>query len=187
MKNLIKAALLSFAFSAPAYADFSGDFAFGLWTQALDGGSIVDGGVGYVSLTSSNGGGGASFTDFTITALSDLTVTFDWDYLTSDTDGANWDPFGYLVNGTFTQLTVNTGLDAQSGTGVTFAVLTGDVFGFRAFSRDSIFGAATTSVTGFSAVPPVAAVPLPSSLSLLSCAFGGVVLVQRRRRENGKA
>ena len=179
MKNLLKAALLSLVFSAPVYVDFSGDFAFGLWTQVLNGGSIVDGGVGSVSLTSSDGGGGASFTDFTITALSDLTVTFDWDYLTSDTDGPHWDPFGYLLNGAFTQLTVNTGLDAQNGT-ASFFVLTGDVFGFRAWSRDSIFGSATTSVTGFSAVP------LPSSLSLLSCAFRGVVLVQRRRRENEK-
>jgi hypothetical protein len=89
-------------------------------------------------------------------------VTFDWNYSTAD--GPFWDPFGYLLNGSFTQVTNDGGGVFQNGTS-TFNVLAGDSFGFRIFTVDNLFGRASVTISNFSAPAPV---PEPSTvLSLL--------------------
>ncbi|TDJ65470.1 MAG: PEP-CTERM sorting domain-containing protein [Proteobacteria bacterium] len=190
MKHLLRTVFLAVIFCGPVSADFSGDYTLGLWDIAESGGTIDLGGApGSVSLTSNNGGGFAN-TDLSFTAFEAVTITFDWDFTTVDpgipgTNGAQWDPFGYLLNGSFTKLTNDAGADSQSGTAVTFAVAFGDTFGFRANTIDGIFGAATTTITNFSAIGPApAVVPLPPSVSLLGFALGGVLLLQRRRRSD---
>ncbi|MFT4585658.1 MAG: hypothetical protein ACI915_003359 [Gammaproteobacteria bacterium] len=116
------------------------------------------------------------------------TIGFDWTFSTVDTgtgsgDGNQWDPFGYLVSGSFTQVGDDTGV-VNSGSG-SFSVSIGEVFGFRSYTVDGLFGSSTAGVGNFS-VSTVAAsvVPLPSSMSLMGCAFGGLVLVQRRRKQD---
>lgn len=131
--------------------DFTGGYDASNWDQSLDGGSIDLSGAPFsIIAISSNSGGGSSNTEFTIAALEDGLVTFDWLYNTADSDGSSFDPFGWLLNGVFTQVTTNGVFATQSGT-ESFSVLSGDIFGFRAYSTDSVFGSATTTISNFSA------------------------------------
>jgi hypothetical protein len=122
-----------------------------------------------ISLTGgSNGSGSFGTTDYTTTAAAAGTVTFDWNYSTSDFPDV--DGFGYLLNGSFTQVTDNT-LFVQNGTS-TFNVLAGDSFGFRIFTNDNFSGRGSVTISNFSApgpmAPPPTSVPEPSTvLSLL--------------------
>ncbi len=122
-----------------------------------------------ISLTGGNNDSGSSgTTNYTTTAAAAGTVTFNWNYSTNDSDGPFSDPFGYLLNGSFTQVTNDGGGVVQNGTS-TFNVLAGDSFGFRIFTRDNSFGRASVTISNFSAPAPVpASVPEPSTvLSLL--------------------
>ena len=139
MKTLtISALTLSiFTFCAiPAFADFIDPYDVSNWTSSTEyGGSIhLSGAPTSITLISGDGQVVASSQDFTIEAVDNGLVSFNWAFSTSDW-GASWDPFGYLLNGIFTQLTDDHGLDTQRGT-ASFAVLAEDVFGFRAYSVD---------------------------------------------------
>ena len=61
---------------------------------------------------------------------------FDWEYETEDEDGPGLDPFGFLLNADFFQLTDNDGDDHQSGW-ESVSVLAGDLFGFLIIAEDS--------------------------------------------------
>jgi hypothetical protein len=132
------------------------------WTFAnsnADGFVDTTGAPASISLT---GGDNFSFdfgtTDYTTTAAAAGTVTFDWNY--STTDGPFWDPFGYLLNGSFTKVTNDGGGFVQNGTS-TFNVLAGDSFGFRIFTRDNIAGRGSVTISNFSA-------PIPEPSTVLS-------------------
>ncbi|MGK0251031.1 MAG: hypothetical protein ACI81G_000466, partial [Gammaproteobacteria bacterium] len=107
---------------------------------------IIGGILTITSVSGNNGSGSSGTTDFTAPVLTDVTVTFDWAYTTND--GANWDTFGYTVNGTYTQLTNSAGATSQSGS-ASVALLAGDVFGFRSRTLDNVLGASTTEVSNF--------------------------------------
>jgi len=170
--------------AAPVRAiGFSGYYATGNWTINAPGDATVtvSGAApnNTITLTSKdNRPFSQANTSFTIVADPSApvasTVRFNWSYLTQDDDGSLWDPFGYVLNGTFFQLTAN-GLptnSTQSGT-ATFIVQPGDVFGFNQRSVDSRFGPGITDVSGFSII----AVPVaPSLLGLLP-----LVLAARKR------
>ena len=94
---------------------------------------------------SDNQTGSEGFTDFTVDVTEATTVTFDWDFTLNDTPG--FDSFGYLLNGTYTQLT-DPILGNQSGSG-SVAVAPGDVFGFRAQTDDNVFGNTETVISNF--------------------------------------
>lgn len=140
------------------------------WTFAnsnADGFVNTSGAPASISLTGGNNGSVKSgTTDYTTTAAAAGTVTFDWNY--STVDGPLLDRFGYLLNGSFTQVTNNGGDVDQNGTS-TFNVLAGDSFGFRIFTTDNTGGRASVTISNFSAPAPVpASVPEPSTvLSLL--------------------
>jgi hypothetical protein len=109
---------------------FAGTYAPPNWTQLIVQDGSVDTTNAPTSITvigSDDSSGLPGQTDFTIAAPSAGTVTFDWNYTTGDIS-AEYDPFGYLLNGSFFQLT-NDSIADQSGS-ATFAVLPGDVFGF---------------------------------------------------------
>lgn len=162
-----------------AQAAFIDAYAVNKWTQTINGGSInTSGAPNSVVLTSSNNGGGSKNQDFTITAAASGVVSFNWSYVTSDTDGSFYDPFGFLLNNTFTKLTTD-GLFSQSGSFI-LNVVAGDVFGFRANSFDSAFGAATTTITNFNGP---SSVPVPSALWLV----GAPLLSLLTRRKKAKA
>ncbi len=173
LKFALVAAVLALASPAKASViDFTGYYDVSNWSQDLNGGYVYLGGAPYSILEISNdSGGGAANTDFYITAQASGWVTFDWLYNSYDVDGASWDPFGYIINGMYTQLTDDMGPDNQSGT-ATFWVNVGDVFGFRAKSVDSAFGSGVTKISQFS-------VPAPAGIALL----GLSLLALRLRRK----
>lgn len=129
-----------------------------------------------ISLTGGdNGSGGFGTTDYTTTAAAAGTVTFDWNYSTADFSPF-YDPFGYLLNGSFTQVTNDVGGFVQNGTS-TFNVLAGDSFGFLVYTLDNVFGRASVTISNFSAP-----IPEPSTvLSLLVLGGLGVGLKYLKR------
>ena len=133
------------------------------WTFAnsnADGFVDTTGAPASISLTGGDNNGSGSFgtTDYTTTAAAAGTVTFDWNY--STTDGPVWDPFGYLLNGSFTRVTNNVGGVVQNGTS-TFNVLAGDSFGFRIATTDNCCGRGSVTISNFSA-------PIPEPSTVLS-------------------
>lgn len=184
MDKIIACMLLIFAGVANAgvIENFTDGYDVSNWTQSLDGGAIdLSGAPLSIVATSSNSNGNSFFgpsssTDFTIAALDDGLVTFDWLFSTDDTDGASFDPFGWLLNGVFTQLTTDGLFGDQSGT-ASFSVFAGDTFGFRAASVDSSFGSATTTISNFSAP---AAVPAPASIALFGLGLAGIGFLRRK-------
>jgi hypothetical protein len=105
-------------------------------------------------------------TDVEITIPGGGFVNFNWDYVTTDADGAFFDPFGYLLNGTFVQLSDDNGPPIQGGF-ASVAVQDGDVFGFRQNSLDGAFGGAQTTISQFDA-------PNPEPMSMII--FGGLTV-----------
>ena len=100
-----------------------------------------------ITISSDNLSGAEGFTDLTVDVTDAATVSFDWDYTTND--GAVWDSFGYLLNGTYVQLSDSNGANTQSGNSGPIDLVPGDVFGFRSQSEDGIGGASTTTVSNF--------------------------------------
>ncbi|MBG44379.1 MAG: subtilisin, partial [Aequorivita sp.] len=94
---------------------------------------------------SDNQSGNEGFTDFTVNVTEAANITFDWDYTSNDTPG--FDSFGYLLNGTYTQLT-DPAQGNQSGSSAV-AVAPGDVFGFRSQTDDNVFGNNETVISNF--------------------------------------
>ncbi|MFT4563847.1 MAG: hypothetical protein ACI9BW_003607 [Gammaproteobacteria bacterium] len=193
MRKFSLVVLLGGLFCGTAQADFSGSYDISLWTLGgplgnNDGSVDISGASGTIALTSNNTGVTDGNQDFTFVAFDNAAVSFDWTFSTVDTGtgsthGNQWDPVGYLVGGTFTQVSDDSG-DVNAGS-ISFNVSIGDVFGFRSYTVDGIFGSSTAGVGNFSVNATArAVVPLPSSMSLMGCAFGGLVLVQRRRKQD---
>ena len=141
---------------------FSGYYAPANWTTTLSGnnnGSVNTAGApNSITLNGSNGaaGGGGANVDYTITAPVSGLVSFDWLFDGEPVGGITgpaFDPFGYLINGVFTQLTNNGGTEVQSGS-ASFFVNAGDTFGFRQNSTDNAFGPGITVVSNFNAPTP---------------------------------
>ena len=187
MRNISLCTLILCSFSffvQSAFAGFSGNYDVSNWTPFIDSGSIdLSGAPTSISITSGNNTVSEfiSNQDFVIAATGAGmvgTVGFDWNYFTKDEfDSAEWDPFGYVLNGNFNQLTDDNGGASQSGT-VEFSVSEGDVFGFRAHSVDSILGAATTTISNFYHI----FVPVPEPGTILLFGTGIVYLFSIRRK-----
>ncbi len=166
---------------AQALTQFAGYYAPANWTQSIQGDGSISTGDAPASISLSGADDGSSInqnTDFTIAAPLAGTVSFDWAYSTAE--GPVFDPFGYILNGGFAQLTDNGGGQVQSGS-ASFSVLAGDVFGFRQNSIDSIFGRASTTISNFNA--PAAPGPLP--LLGAGAAFGWSRQLRRRIGTSG--
>jgi hypothetical protein len=160
--------------------DFAGVYAPANWTFASDpalGDGSVDtsGAPASITITGSDNDGSSGFTgtvntDYTIAAVLAGPVSFHWSYLSTDSDF--FDGFGYLLNGSFTQLADN----GSQGSGFTqFNVLAGDTFGFRVFAADNCCDPGIATISNFSA-------PVPGPLPLLGvgAAFGYSRRLRRR-------
>lgn len=177
--------------ASPGHAlqlDFAGVYAPSSWTFTSDP-ALGDGSVDFsaapaaITITGSNNANITnSFanvnTDITVAAAASGPVSFDWSY--SSTDTLSFDGFGYLLNGSFTQLADN---GSQSTGFSQFNVLSGDTFGFRVFATDNTGGPGIATISNFAA-PTISnfAAPVPGPLPLLGvgAAFGYSRRLRRR-------
>jgi len=153
LTSIIASVLLLSTFTYPVYATsgFTGDYDPANWTLTN---TNTNGSVDITNTPTSimlvggdNGGNGAGDTDYTVNVACGGEISFDWAYQSFDVDGPIFDPAGYLVNGVFTQLTDNGGLDVQSGT-TSILTADGDTFGYRVHTVDNILGeGAFTNIT----------------------------------------
>ena len=186
-KKLVKSLVLGATLSAAnAFAAFDTDYDASNWTQTAGTGSIdISSAPLDVSLTSGNdGSGNLSSTIFSIAITATGTLSFDWNYTTTEANSF-WDPFGYELNGAVTRLTTNgVGAGSNQSGSVSIAVNAGDIFGFRQTTRDNQFGSASTTISNFSAPSVVTSpVPVPPSFGLFGFALGGLVMMQRRDKK----
>lgn len=177
MKNFMRLIMTATLLVAGhAQAAFVGAYDVANWTQSIDGGSIdTSGAPNSVVLMSSDSGGYHTYQDFTITAVADGIISFNWSYITDDFEGSSFDPFGFLYNGDFNQLTKD-GLYNETGNYMFYA-LAGDVFGFSAYSFDSSYGAATITISNFK---DPSQVPVPSALWLIGAPL--LSLLHKKRK-----
>lgn len=167
--------------SAQAF-DFTGAYAPSNWTltnTTANGYVNTSNAPSSISITGGNNGSGWSGkTTYTTTALISGLLNFDWSYGTNDW-GPGFDPFGFILNGTFTQLTNNWGANLQSGAFST-TVAQGDIFGFGINTTDNIFGSATATISDLDA-PPV-----PEPVSTLGLLIGAGAMLKRKQQLKAK-
>ena len=178
-------------FSAHAFAipvNFSGLE----WNFTTDTNGSYDVGPDGISITIMGGNNeswDAGYTDLAISAPKsvDATIHFDWSYQTFDTDGPAYDPFGYFVDNEFSPLTADWGSATQNGS-TSFSVTAGQIYGFRVFTVDNVYGSATATISNFSNsdTQNPAPVPEPGTMILLSTGLMSVAGLMRRSRKRGK-
>ena len=187
----IGAAVIAVPTASAAIIGFTGLFAPGNWTTTLAGGPPAGGGApagvnpsgapASIQLTGGDSGCDSYFnsgipgpcaTNFTLAMPAGFSsVSFHWAYTTND-NGADFDPFGVLINGVFTELT-NPSLGNQSGN-FSRAGLAGATFGFSINCTDCNLGESTVTISQFQA-------PEPGSLALLGMGLAGFAALRRRR------
>jgi len=124
------------------------------------------------------GGSGPGQTTYTTTvALIGGLLSFNWSYGTADFSPF-WDPFGFVLNGAFTQLTDNSGPREQSGTFST-TLAQGDIFGFGINTRDNQVGRANATISDFAA-------PVPEPASTLGMLIGLGAILKRKQQQKAK-
>ena|ERR1700693_4979678 len=167
---ILATAMLSLTVSSISKADslFNGAYGVSNWTTTLtnsDGGVNTSMAPSSVTLTGGNNqSGNFGETLFWIVAPTSTSLVFNWTYSSLDF-GAQFDPAGYIINGTEFQLSPSWSLPQVGATGVTTVDLNGGHnFGFYVDTVDNLFGSASLQVTG----PEVIATPEPSCLALLA-------------------
>ncbi|MFN7266222.1 MAG: HYR domain-containing protein, partial [Bacteroidota bacterium] len=102
-----------------------------------------------------------------VTMVASQNVTFDWTYSTLDLDPTH-DPFGYSINGIFTQLSDDIGASTHSGS-ETIPVLAGAEFCLILSTIDNRGGSATTVIDRFIANQLIAATYVDGTSVNLGC------------------
>ena len=165
-------------------AGFSGSYAPNNWTLTnsnADGFVDTSNAPGSISLTGGNNWSYESGqTAYTTTAAVNSLVSFNWYYSTTDWE-PYYDPFGFLLNGVFTELTDPWGSQSQSGTYSTL-LNAGDIFGFAVNTTDNSYGSASVTISDFEATQ----VPEPASvLGLLAFgALGAGAKLKRNKKQD---
>jgi hypothetical protein len=190
-KNSLLAGMLCVLLGASAkgavYTDFSGPFAPPSW-QTFAGststGTVDTSGAPAAILLvgSNNPGAGDPFVRytgdgmllFTILAPYSGTVSFDWDFLNTDTDDG-FDFGGFYLNGTFTDL--SSGLSGNESGSAQFFVTSG-TFGFYVDPTDNTFGGGNLTISNFE----FATIPEPGTMGLIGTSLILLAGFRLRRR-----
>jgi hypothetical protein len=167
---ILATAVLSLTVSSISKADtlFNGAYGVSNWTTTFtNSDGSVDTSMAPVSVTLTGGdnqSGNFGETLFSIVAPTSTSLVFSWTYNSLDF-GAQFDPAGYIINGTQFQLSPSWSLPQVGASGVSTVDLTsGDNFGFYVDTSDNLSGSASLQVSG----PEVIATPEPSCLALLA-------------------
>jgi Secretion system C-terminal sorting domain len=161
MKPVILTVFFLSVLSSRTFSQFSGMYAPSKWATVLSANSTgsVNSTLAPVSVMiigsddPTNTFGGTTDVDYRITIGSAGILSFAWSYHSNDVDhDPMYDPAGVVINGVFTQLTVNTsGLVNQTGTYTSVSLAAGTVIGFRVRATDNGYGDARLTISGFSA------------------------------------
>jgi hypothetical protein len=167
--------------SAQAFG-FTGAYAPSNWTLSNNNtNGYVDTSNAPSSITiigGNQGGSGFGQTTYTTTALIGSLISFNWSYGTADVDGPFWDPFGFVLNGAFIQLTDDFGPYGQSGSFST-TLAQGDIFGFGINTVDNAFGPANATISDFAS-------PVPEPVSTLGMLIGAGAMLMRKQQQKAK-
>jgi hypothetical protein len=125
-----------------------------------------------------DGESGYGRTTYTTTALIGGLLSFNWSYGTADWN-PSYDPFSFVLNGAFTQLTDDFGPYGQSGSFST-TLAQGDIFGFGINTTDNILGPGTATISDFSAAP------VPEPASTLGMLIGVGAMLKRKQQQKAK-
>ncbi|MCY7332121.1 MAG: PEP-CTERM sorting domain-containing protein [Pseudanabaena sp. CAN_BIN31] len=182
------ASTLAFAASADAIG-FSGAYIpanFTLTNINANGSVNTFGAPASIALTGSNSGGGSGSGSTTYTAFAAAagTVSFDWSYTTTDA-ATFYDPFGFVKNGVFTQLTIDSFSNKNANGTASFAVIGGDTFGFQSNTGDNGGGAPTTTITNFS-VSDATAVPFEFEATGGFLVVGALMLTKKMLKKRAE-
>ncbi|MEA5463429.1 hypothetical protein [Leptothoe sp. PORK10 BA2] len=126
-----------------------------------------------------------SFTTVFVTVPEASIFSFNWDYTTTDSLGAAFDPFGFALgnfpptdlrtDGVFTELIDRNGPARQSGT-ASVKIAANQVFGFQIGTADNQGGRAMTTISQFQVkrIDPEepTSVPEPASVVAIALATG---------------
>ena len=134
------------------------------------------GGLFGTTLFGANNNVGANITLYSAVALSNQSIAANWVYSTAD-GGPSWDPAGFYHNGVYTQVSVDSGSNTQSGS-YSFSVNTGDTYGIYVSSVDSCCGAGSLQISESAPSP----VPGAGLLSYVVVACGGLAAFRRKLR-----
>ena len=179
-KTLRKAAL---AVGAAALAGWSGGAHAAYTFYNDDGGNgSLSGSYPAFTITGSDDGSGIDDTAFYVqTYASATTVTFTWQYESFDTGGSVYDPAGWILDGTETQLSTDGGPGTNSSGTFTVAVGAGQTFGWYVHSIDSTGGAGLLAVNQ-DLPPPPPPVSEPQDAALMLAGLAALFAAARRRR-----
>jgi hypothetical protein len=166
--------------SAQAFG-FTGAYAPSNWTLSnnnTNGYVDTSNAPSSISIIGGNTGQGLpGQTTYTTTALIGGLLSFNWSYGTADWN-PGYDPFGFVLNGAFTQLTNNSGPNGQSGAFST-TLAQGDIFGFGINTTDNIVGPGNATISDFAA-------PVPEPVSTLGMLIGTGAMLKRRQQQKAK-
>ncbi len=153
-----------------------GGLTFAVTNTESDGSALVSSNGSTLTITGPNDGSGlAGTTDVTTRAPAAGTVSFQWSFTSFDVPGV--DAAGYLLSGTYTELSANPG-----DTGSTqISVTAGEDFGFEAWSADNEGEPGIFTISNF-VVPQGSTTPEPASWLLIACGIGVVALSLRGKQ-----
>jgi hypothetical protein len=170
---------VGFVLAPEARASFLGYYDFSNWTQAStsDGFAFTADGLTVEMVGGNDGSGLPGTTTALINAPGAGTVQFD--YLYNSLDAPTFDAAGYVLNNVYNQFADT---DGESGT-ISFAVNSGDSFGFEVWTADNTGEPGILTVNNFSAPQGAdTGVPEPRTLpmTLLAAAIAAAYLRIKR-------